>query len=183
MNHEHISHMLPDFIHGTLQPEDHSVVQKAIADSKELQQEYHELQQVFNALKKDDIIQLMHEEAASVSIFVPMDIKKKLFIPKILIGATTSIAACLLLWIGISKQSNDSHLKRESRDISTAHLADILDEYSTLELQSDEVEEVILDDILTVYVSDIETGKEINPLLEEEITNFLLQENQEDEAL
>jgi hypothetical protein len=45
------------------------------------------------------------------------------------------------------------------------------------------VEEVILDEILTVYVSDIESGKEINPLLEKEITNYLLQENADEDVL
>ena len=42
---------------------------------------------------------------------------------------------------------------------------------------------MILDEILTVYVSDIESGNEINPLLEKEITNYLLQENADEEVL
>ena len=45
------------------------------------------------------------------------------------------------------------------------------------------MEEAILDDVLTLYISDIETGKEINPLLEEEITEYLLKEHQDDETL
>jgi hypothetical protein len=45
------------------------------------------------------------------------------------------------------------------------------------------VEEVILDELLTLYVSDIESGKEINPLLENEITNYLLQESSDEEVL
>jgi hypothetical protein len=62
-------------------------------------------------------------------------------------------------------------------------LTETIDEYTPLELQSEDVEEVILDEILTVYVSDIESGKEINPVLEKEITNYLLQENTDEEVL
>ena len=62
-------------------------------------------------------------------------------------------------------------------------MAETIDEFTPLELQSEDVEEVILDEILTVYVSDIESGKEINPLLEKEITNYLLQENADEEVL
>jgi predicted ribosome quality control (RQC) complex YloA/Tae2 family protein len=62
-------------------------------------------------------------------------------------------------------------------------LAETIDEFTPLELQSEDVEEVILDELLTLYVSDIESGKEINPLLENEITNYLLQESSDEEVL
>jgi len=95
----------------------------------------------------------------------------------------TSIAACLLLWIGINEKTPINVEKSEIMKIPSIELAETIDEYTPLELQSEDVEEVILDEILTVYVSDIESGKEINPLLEKEITNYLLQENADEEVL
>jgi len=183
MNHEHMSHMLPDFIHGTLQPEDHALVEHAIAHSNDLEQEYHALKRVFDTLRKEDILLMMNENAASVGVLFPLKKTKNLLIPKILIGTSTSIAACVLLWIGISQKTIDTPQQKLPTNSSAVQLADIMDENSTLDLQSDEVEEVILDDILSVYVSDIESGTDINPLLEQEITTFLLQENLDDEAL
>jgi phosphatidylglycerophosphatase A len=106
-----------------------------------------------------------------------------MFIPKIMIGTTTSIAACLLLWIGINEQTTINVQKSDIIKIPSIELAETMDEYTALELQSEDVEEVILDEILTVYVSDIESGNEINPLLEKEITNYLLQENADEEVL
>jgi transposase len=103
--------------------------------------------------------------------------------PKIMIGTTTSIAACLLLWIGINNQISSNVQNGDVKKIPTIELAETIDEFTPLELQSEDVEEVILDEILTLYVSDIESGKEINPVLEKEITNYLLQENTDEEVL
>ena len=182
-NHERISLMIPDYINGTLSEADTHIVEKALASSHDLQHKHDEYVHVFTALKKEEIIQLMNDEVESVDVILPFKAKRKMFIPKIMIGTTTSIAACLLLWIGINEQTPINVQKSDVMKIPTIELAETIDEYTPLELQSEDVEEVILDEILTVYVSDIESGKEINPLLEKEITNYLLQENVDDEVL
>jgi hypothetical protein len=182
-NHERISQMIPDYINGTLSEVDMHIVEKALASSHDLQHKHDEYVHVFTALKKEDIIQLMNDEVESVDVILPFKAKRKMFIPKIMIGTTTSIAACLLLWIGINEQTPINVEKSDIMKIPSIELTETIDEYTPLELQSEEVEEVILDEILTVYVSDIESGKEINPVLEKEITNFLLQENTDEEVL
>jgi transposase len=88
-----------------------------------------------------------------------------------------------LLWIGINNQISSNVQNGDVKKIPTIELAETIDEFTPLELQSEDVEEVILDEILTLYVSDIESGKEINPVLEKEITNYLLQENTDEEVL
>jgi hypothetical protein len=182
-NHEYVEHLLPDYINGTLSEADMHIVEKALASSHDLQHKHDEYVQVFTALKKEDIIQLMNDEVESVDLTLPFKAKRNMFMPKIMIGTTTSIAACLLLWIGINEQTPINVQKGDVMKIPTIELAETIDEYTPLELQSEDVEEVILDEILTVYVSDIESGKEINPLLEKEITNYLLQENVDEEVL
>lgn len=182
-NHEHIAQMIPDYINGTLSEADKHIVEQALASSHDLQHTHDEYIHVFTALKKEDIIQLMNDEVESVNVILPFKAKRKMFIPKIVIGATTSLAACLLLWIGINEQTPSIIEKSDVIKIPSIEFAETIDEYTPLELQSEEVEEVILDEILTVYVSDIESGKEINPLLEKEITNYLLQENADEEVL
>lgn len=183
IDHELISHMIPDYINGKLSEADMQIVEKALASSHDLQHKHDEYVHVFKALKKEDIIQLMNEEVESVDVILPLKAKKKMFFPKILIGTTTAIAACLLLWIGVNTQTQINVLKDDVKKITNIELAETIDEFTPLELQSEDVEEVILDEILTVYVSDIESGKEINPLLEKEITNYLLQENADEEVL
>jgi len=182
-NHEYIEQLLPDYINGTLSEADIYIVEQALATSKDLQQKHDEYAQVFSALKKEDIIQLMNQEAESVDVIIPLKAKKKMVIPKIMIGTTTSIAACLLLWVGINNQISSNVQNVDVKKIPTIELAETIDEYTPLELQSEDVEEVILDEILTLYVSDIESGKEINPLLEKEITDYLLQESSDEEIL
>jgi hypothetical protein len=175
--------MIPDYINGTLSDAEMHIVEQALASSHDLQHKHDEYVHVFTALKKEDIIQLMNDEVESVDVILPFKAKRKMLIPKIMIGTTTSIAACLLLWIGINEQSPINIQNGNVMKIPTIELAETIDEYTPLELQSEDVEEVILDEILTVYVSDIESGKEINPLLEKEITNYLLQENTDEEIL
>jgi hypothetical protein len=182
-NHERILQMIPDYINGTLSDAEMHIVEQALASSHDLQHKHDEYVHVFTALKKEDIIQLMNDEVESVDVILPFKAKRKMLIPKIMIGTTTSIAACLLLWIGINEQSPINIQNGNVMKIPTIELAETIDEYTPLELQSEDVEEVILDEILTVYVSDIESGKEINPLLEKEITNYLLQENTDEEIL
>jgi hypothetical protein len=182
-NHEYIEHLLPDYINGTLSEADIYVVEQALASSKDLQQKHDEFVQVFSVLKQDIIMQLMNDEVESVDVIIPLKAKKKMMIPKIIIGTTTSIAACLLLWIGINNQISSNVQNGDVKKIPTIELAETIDEFTPLELQSEDVEEVILDEILTLYVSDIESGKEINPVLEKEITNYLLQENTDEEVL
>ncbi len=182
-NHEYIEQLLPDYINGTLSEADIYIVEQALATSKDLQQKHDECAQVFSALKKEDILQLMNQEAESVDVIIPLKAKKKMVIPKIMIGTTTSIAACLLLWVGINNQISSNVQNVDVKKIPTIELAETIDEYTPLELQSEDVEEVILDEILTLYVSDIESGKEINPLLEKEITDYLLQESSDEEIL
>ena len=182
-NHERISQMIPEYINGTLSQADTHIVEEALASSDDLQHKHDEYVDVFNALKKEDIIQLMNDEVESVDVILPFKVKRKMFIPKIMIGTTTSIAASLLLWIGINEKTPINVEKSEIMKIPSIELAETIDEYTPLELQSEDVEEVILDEILTVYVSDIESGKEINPLLEKEIINYLLQENTDEEVL
>lgn len=182
-NHEYIEYLLPDYINGTLSEADIYIVEKALASSKDLQQKHDEFVQVFGVLKQDDIIQLMNDEVESVDVTLPFKAKRNMFMPKIMIGTTTSIAACLLLWIGINNQISSNVQNGDDMKIPTIELAETIDEFTPLELQSEDVEEVILDEILTLYVSDIESGKEINPVLEKEITNYLLQENTDEEVL
>ena len=182
-NHEYIEQLLPDYINGTLSEADIYIVEQALSTSKDLQQKHDEYAQVFSALKKEDIIQLMNQEAESVDVIIPLKAKKKMVIPKIMIGTTTSIAACLLLWVGINNQISSNVQNVDVKKIPTIELSETIDEYTPLELQSEDVEEVILDEILTLYVSDIESGKEINPLLEKEITDYLLQESSDEEIL
>jgi hypothetical protein len=182
-NHEYIEQLLPDYINGTLTEDDIYIVEQALASSKDLQQKHDEYAQVFSALKKEDIIQLMNQEAESVDVIIPLKAKKKMVIPKIIIGTATSIAACLLLWVGINNQISSNVQNGDVKKLPTIELAETIDEYTPLELQSEDVEEVILDEILTLYVSDIESGKEINPLLEKEITDYLLQESSDEEIL
>jgi len=182
-NYEHIAQMIPDYINGTLSEADMLLVEQALDNSPDLQQKHDEYVQVFNVLKKEDIIQMMNDDVQSVHVVIPLKARRKLFVPKFIIGTTTSIAASLLLWIGINEQTPINVQKGDAMKISTIELAETIDDYIPLELQSEDVEEVILDEILTVYVSDIESGKEINPLLEKEITNYLLQENTDEEVL
>ena len=104
-NHERISLMIPDYINGTLSEADTHIVEKALDSSHDLQHKHDEYVHVFNALNKEDIIQLMNDEIESVDVILPFKVKRKMFIPKIMIGTTTSIAACLLLWIGINEQT------------------------------------------------------------------------------
>ena len=182
-NHERISQMIPDYINGTLSEVDMHIVEKALASSHDLQHKHDEYIHVFTALKKEDIIQLMNDEVESVDVILPFKAKRKMFIPKIMIGTTTSIAACLLLWIGINNQISSNVQNGDVKKLPTIELAETIDEFTPLELQSEDVEEVILDELLTLYVSDIESGKEINPLLENEITNYLLQESSDEEVL
>jgi hypothetical protein len=182
-NHENVEQLLPDYINGTLSEADISIVEQALASSKDLQKKHDEFVQVFSVLKQDNIIQLMNDEVESVDVIIPLKAKRKMIFPKIMIGITTSIAACLLLWIGINNQISSNVKNVDVKKIPTIELAGTIDEYTPLELQSEDVEEVILDEILTLYVSDIESGKEINPVLENEITNYLLQESSDEEVL
>ena len=183
IDHELISQMIPDYINGTLSEADMHIVEEALASSTDLQQKHDEFVQVFSVLKQDDIIQLMNDEVESVDVIIPLKAKKKMMIPKIIIGTTTSIAACLLLWIGINEQTHINVLNDDVKKAVKIELAETIDDFTLLELQSEDVEEVILDEILTVYVSDIESGKEINPVLENEITKYLLQESSDEEVL
>lgn len=182
-DHELISQMIPDYINGTLSEADMQIVEQALASSTDLQHKHDEYIHVFKTLKKQDIIQLMNDEVESVDVILPLKAKKKMFLPKIMIGTTTAIAACLLLWIGVNTQTHFYVLNDDVKKRTNIELAETIVDFTPLELQSEDMEEVILDEILSVYISDIESGKEINPLLENEITKYLLQENSVDETL
>jgi len=85
-NHERISQMIPEYINGTLSQADTHIVEEALASSDDLQHKHDEYVDVFNALKKEDIIQLMNDEVESVDVILPFKVKRKMFIPKIMIG-------------------------------------------------------------------------------------------------
>ena len=182
-DHEHLSHLIPDYINGALDEADRILVEQAIASSPTLKEMHDEFLLVFETLNTETIKHVMQAEAESVHVILPIRAHSKIKIPKLMIGITTSIAACLLLWVGISKQNKSKSNAFQTGISSTVSLSENIDEFALLELQSEEVEEVILDDVLNLYVSDIETDKEINRLLEEEITQYLLKENQDEDEL
>ena len=181
--HEYISHLIPDYINGTLDESDRILVENAIASSPDMKKLHDDFLLVFESLNKETIKEMMQNESESVHVLVPIRNQNRMKFPKLMIGITTSIAACLLLWVGISQQYNSKSDSVQSKNYSSISLSEDLDEYALFELQTEDLDEVILDDVLNVYVSDIETGREINHLLEEEITRYLLKENQDEDEL
>lgn len=180
---EHIEQLIPDYINGTIDEDTKLLVERAIATSPSLKKMHNDFLCVFESLNKEDIQSLMLAESNSVNIPIPDKVGNVHTIPKIMIGAITTIAACLILWIGISHQQVAPSTDIQSTISSNVFVNNSVDEFDLLELQSEDLEEVILEDVLDLYVSDIETEKDINPLLEEEITKYLLKDNHDDEVL
>lgn len=180
-DYEYIKQLIPDYINGALNDADRILVENAIASSPDFKVLFDEFLLVFESLNKEEIKQLMDADSESVQVMIPRKSRNIHKVPTIIIGFTTSVAACLLLWIGISEQQASNSFAQKSK--SALSSTETIDDEIVWELYSEDVEEAILDDVLTLYISDIETGKEINPLLEEEITEYLLKEHQDDETL
>lgn len=181
--YEHISHLIPDYINGTLDESDRILVEHAIASSADLKQIHDEFRLVFETVNRESIKHMMQIDSETVHVKLPVRIQNRMKYPKLMIGITTSFAACFLLWIGISHQHANNSQSIQSDSTPAILITDNVDDDTLWELHYEDVDEAILDDVLNLYVSDIETGKEINRLLENEITQYLLKENQDDEEL
>ena len=104
----------------------------------------------------------------------------------LIIGASTAIAACTLIWIGITHVPKDEKSKVSS--ISTEYqMTPVLlsDEIHGLTMSPDDLEDIMLEEVLALYVRDIESegNAPLNPILEDEITKFLLKESKDEESL
>jgi hypothetical protein len=180
---EHLSHMLPDYINGTLPEADKKMIQQALLVSPDLQEEYEAFKHILNALDKENIIELMNHEADFVQVKLSEKKQTMIRFPKIIIGATTSLAACLLLWIGISKNDMQSIQNSDMIHSQPTLISNDIEDELIMEMHSEDVEAALMDEILSVYTSDIESGKVLDPVLEEEITKYLLQEIHDEETM
>ena len=59
------------------------------------------------------------------------------------------------------------------------------DEIHGLTMSPDDLEDIMLEEVLALYVRDIESegNAPLNPILEDEITKFLLKESKDEESL
>lgn len=187
-NHE-ISLLFPDHINGTLCPEERRMVDEALLSSPELQAEYDSFHRVFQLLDRDEIISEMESQARAIELhaFVPISKKRPMLQPvPLIIGASTAIAACMLIWIGMTNASKD--VKTDVSSISTEYqMTPVLlsDEIHGLTMSPDDLEDIMLEEVLALYVRDIESegNAPLNPILEDEITKFLLKESKDEESL
>lgn len=188
-DHNGISLLFPDHINGTLSLEERKMVDEALQSSPELQAEYDSMHRVFQLLDRDEILADMEMQAHSIGLnsFVRVSSKRPILQPvRLMIGASTAIAACMLIWIGIthtSKQENSNATLQTSQYEITPVL--LSDEIHGLTMTPDDLEDIMLEEVLALYVRDIESDGDapLNPVLEEEITKFLLKDSKDEESL
>lgn len=188
-DYNEISLLFPDHINGTLSPEERKMVDDALQSSRELQAEYDSMHRVFQLLDRVEILTDMEMQAHSIGLnsFVRVSPKRPILQPvRLMIGASTAIAACMLIWIGMthtSKQEKSNATLQTSQYEMTPVL--LSDEIHGLTMTPDDLEDIMLEEVLALYVRDIESdGDEpLNPVLEEEITKFLLKDSKDEESL
>ncbi|MGA1278413.1 MAG: hypothetical protein ACO30P_08340 [Candidatus Kapaibacteriota bacterium] len=187
-NHE-ILYLFPDHINGALSQEERRMVDEALLSSPELQAEYDSFHRVFQLLDRDEIISEMESQARAIELhaFVPISKKRPMLQPvPLIIGASTAIAACMLIWIGIKNEPTLD--KGKSSSITSRYeISPVLlsDEIHGLTMSPDDLEDIMLEEVLALYVRDIESegNAPLNPILEDEITKFLLKESKDEESL
>ncbi|MFM7156973.1 MAG: hypothetical protein ACKO0Y_04080, partial [Bacteroidota bacterium] len=164
------------------------MVDEALQSSPELQAEYDSMHRVFQLLDRDEILADMEMQAQSIGLnsFVRVSPKRSTLQPvRLMIGASTAIAACMLIWIGThtSKQEKSNATLQTSQYEMTPVL--LSDEIHGLTMTADDLEDIMLEEVLALYVRDIESDGDapLNPVLEEEITKFLLKDSKDEESL
>lgn len=186
MNDKHeILSLFPDHINGKLSEHDKRMVDETLRISPELKAEYEEYAHVFHVLNKSDILSSM-ESKADTFILKPMKLKLMRPIP-FMIGSVTTLAACLLVWIGITSSDYVSSVQKKNDIVSHFEVEPVLfvNNLNGSDISTDELEDIMLEEVLALYVRDIESDMDapLNPVLEEEITKYLLKESQDEESM
>ena len=80
------------------------------------------------------------------------------------------------------QEKSNTTLQTSQYEITPVLLSD---EIHGLTMNPDDLEDIMLEEVLALYVRDIESdGDEpLNPVLEEEITKFLLKDSKDEESL
>jgi len=186
MNDKHeILSLFPDHINGKLAEHDKLIVDEALRSFPELKAEYDEYVQVFHSLNKTDILSTMEAKADT---FALKSMNPKMMRPmQIMIGSVTTLAACLLVWIGITSTDHVSSIEKSPATVGHIEVESVsyADNLNGTNISTDDLEDIMLEEVLALYVRDIESDLDapLNPVLEEEITKYLLKESQDEESM
>lgn len=190
MNKHEISLLFPDHIHGQLPEHERNIVDEALRTSPELKAEYDEFVHVFSILNQKDILSNMEKNSENI---VLQPLMRTLIRPPhkrpvhIFIGSATALAACLLIWIGITSTNRVPPIENTTQSVSGIEFQQVLytDNLNGLDIKQDDLEDIMLEEVLALYVREIESDIDapLNPILEEEITKYLLKESQDEESM
>jgi hypothetical protein len=191
MNDYHaIQEMFPDHINGALNKEEKQMVDNALASSEQLRAEYSAIKEIMSVFDREKVKTMMEEESRfSISKIELSESngERKIYPIKAFISGATALAACLLLWIGVYHENNNESKSAKFNLQQQTDFAQIsyVDDMSELTMSQDELEDIMLEEVLALYVRDIESDNDapLNPILEDEITKYLLKETQDEESL
>ena len=191
MNDYHvIQEMFPDHINGALNKEEKQMVDNALASSEQMRAEYSAIREVMSVFDREKVKTMMEEESRFSISNIELsetNTKRKIYPIKAFISGATALAACLLLWIGVHHENiNESKSAKLNLQQQTGFAQiSYVDDMSELTMSQDELEDIMLEEVLALYVRDIESDNDapLNPILEEEITKYLLKETQDEESL